>query len=318
MSSLNQQAMAPVNEGTSPNLRRLYRLSEFKSSQWLKYNARLAAALRLSAMPQGARLMPLVSVIVPSHNRVNELYYAVTSVLRQTYMRLELLVIDDGSTDGTLEMLRSSFSDSRLVYTRIPHSGVSFARNYGLQLSKGSIVGYLDSDNYWKADFLELMVSAMVGCDLDVAYSGLSISSNVKEPLVRGDIFLWEECFKKNYVDINCFMHRRRLTCDKAGLKISFDAKLRRLVDWDFVLGITLLSERTSYIPFLGVDYSTSASSRITDSIYTGPGELQEAIAYIQSKYAAFLHVPGASKVDAGMGLALQASSYSLASVPLD
>lgn len=96
----------------------------------------------------------LFSVIIPTFNRRPFLEAAVRSVLDQTYRGLELIVVDDGSHDGTREMI-SSFKDNRLRYVYQSNRGVSRARNRGLELASGHFIAFLDSDDRWVPEKLE-------------------------------------------------------------------------------------------------------------------------------------------------------------------
>ena len=94
------------------------------------------------------------SVIIPAFNRRPFLAAAVNSVLEQAFRDFELIVIDDGSTDGTKELI-SSYEDKRIIYFHQLNHGVAHARNRGLELSKGAFIAFLDSDDRWTAEKLE-------------------------------------------------------------------------------------------------------------------------------------------------------------------
>ena len=102
---------------------------------------------------------PLVSVIVPTYNRAALLCEAVNSVLQQTYQNIEIIVIDDGSTDNTTEVM-AAYGD-RVRYTRRPNAGVNAARNLGLKQARGEFVALLDSDDLWAPFKIELQVRLM-------------------------------------------------------------------------------------------------------------------------------------------------------------
>ena len=92
---------------------------------------------------------PLQSVIIPTYNRKNMLAEAVDSVLRQSQRNLEVLIIDDCSTDGTEEFVRS-IQDSRVKYFRNEtNSGPEFSRNFGLKQARGKYINFLDDDDYY-------------------------------------------------------------------------------------------------------------------------------------------------------------------------
>jgi glycosyltransferase involved in cell wall biosynthesis len=89
----------------------------------------------------------LVSVVIPTYNRAAVIRRAVESVLAQKGISLELIIVDDGSTDDTESTLRSM--EGPITCVRIPHSGVSAARNRGIREAAGNWVAFLDSDDYW-------------------------------------------------------------------------------------------------------------------------------------------------------------------------
>ena len=95
---------------------------------------------------------PLVSVILPVDNRARWVARAISSVLSQSYSHLELLVIDDGSTDGTREILESFASQITILDQS--HAGAEAARNLGLEHARGEFIAFIDSDDAWYADRL--------------------------------------------------------------------------------------------------------------------------------------------------------------------
>ena len=102
--------------------------------------------------------MPFISVILPTYNRNVLLDRAIESVLSQTFTDYELIVVDDGSTDGTERLVR--LSSSKVLYTRLDENGgVSRARNRGVRSSLGTWIAFLDSDDQWHRDKLREQVS---------------------------------------------------------------------------------------------------------------------------------------------------------------
>jgi glycosyltransferase involved in cell wall biosynthesis len=100
---------------------------------------------------------PLFTIIMATYNRANILPRAIRSVLTQTYQNLELLIVDDGSTDNTEEIVRS-FKDSRIVYYKQENRGVLAARNRGLDLGTGEYITLLDDDDELVPNALEITV----------------------------------------------------------------------------------------------------------------------------------------------------------------
>ena len=177
----------------------------------------------------------LVSIIMPVWNREGVIGKAIDSVLCQSYRNFELIIIDDGSTDGTMQVVKSQ-DDSRIDYTRVEKGGVSRARNIALHKSKGDIIAYLDSDNRWHPDFLLIMVNKMVSSNKKIAYCGMRIidvdTNKYKNRLYKFD---YNSIKKNNLVDLNVFVHKRILYEKNGG----FNESMTRLVDWELVLRYT-------------------------------------------------------------------------------
>lgn len=115
----------------------------------------------LDTAPSPWRFEPLVSVVVPTHNRIDYLREAVASVLAQTYGNWELIVVDDGSTDSTASYLRD-VTDARVRGLFLDHCGIpARVRNAGIARARGDYVAFLDSDDLWLPKKLEHQVGAL-------------------------------------------------------------------------------------------------------------------------------------------------------------
>lgn len=130
---------------------------------------------------------PLVSVIIPVHNEVKWLREAVTSVLRQDYSRIELILVDDRSTDGSAEeakRLADEFPEVVAVSSIRP-PGAAGARNCGLELAKGDIITYLDGDDLMAPGRLRAFVSYLLAnpsCDVVLGLDELLLQPGVHLP----------------------------------------------------------------------------------------------------------------------------------------
>jgi len=204
---------------------------------------------------------PLVSIIMPTYNRIDNVRESIQSVLDQSYTNWELLVIDDGSTDGTRDFLENIIFDQRIkIISSNNNEGVSIARNKGLQNSEGKIIAYLDSDNQWTPDYLSIMVSYMLQSKIEIAYSAIRMKNDQGKMLYRGGLYNREKLINKNYIDLNSFCHYKALYYRYGG----FDETLKRMVDWDFILRYTK-ETNPEYVPFIGVNYDDSyRENRIT------------------------------------------------------
>ena len=106
---------------------------------------------------------PLVSVVIPTYNRANLLKRAIQSVINQTYKNLEIIIVDDGSTDRTKDIVKT-FSDSRIQYIRHPENrGTSAARNTGIKNSKGNFIALLDHDDEYLPERIEKGIKVFKG-----------------------------------------------------------------------------------------------------------------------------------------------------------
>jgi glycosyltransferase involved in cell wall biosynthesis len=105
-------------------------------------------------------MSPKISVIIPTYNRASKVRSAVESVLAQAISDLEIIVVDDGSTDGTAHILRETYG-GRIRYFAQANQGQSVARNKGLEEARGEWIAFLDSDDLWEKDKLELQFKAL-------------------------------------------------------------------------------------------------------------------------------------------------------------
>jgi radical SAM protein with 4Fe4S-binding SPASM domain len=193
---------------------------------------------------------------MPAYNRANLITKAIDSVLSQTLQDFTLLIIDDGSEDNLHEVVAPYLSD-KVVYYRIPHSGPSAARNFGLAKSRYPYLAYLDTDNQWHPDYLKTMADVLVGngssheaayCQADIFKKNPQTNQICHEGVI-GQPFNYKELVRGNYIDINMFVHSQK-ALRYAG---TYD-NLERLGDWDFILRITSLFEPV-FVPEVLVDY---------------------------------------------------------------
>lgn len=104
---------------------------------------------------------PLVSIIMPVYNRASIVASSIQSVLDQSFSLWELIIVDDGSSDGSAQFIRQRFRDERIKVIEMAHQGVSATRNAGLQLATGDYVCFLDSDDEWPLYKLEKQLKVM-------------------------------------------------------------------------------------------------------------------------------------------------------------
>ena len=180
--------------------------------------------------------MPAVTVIIPTYNAARFLPAAVNSVLDQTWTDWELLVVDDGSTDGTAALFSTEFRDSRIRRIEQPNQGDAAARNTGIRVSTSPLIAFLDADDLWKPDKLQQQVHVLrERAEVDVVYCGIEIetlaadgscrSRQVVEPPDVLEANLFEELLYRNIVTgSHSSVMLRRSVVEDAGL---FDLRFR-------------------------------------------------------------------------------------------
>ncbi len=183
----------------------------------------------------------LITVIMPTYNRKKLILGAIQSIVNQSYSNWELIIIDDGSIDYTELNVNSVFNKyfqlGKIKYIKIEKSGVSRARNVGLENAKGDWVAYLDSDNSWNPNYLSTMLSQLSRKEKKCGYCAVKVQ-NYNEGIFKilfQDTFNWNKLLENNYIDLNSFMHHASLYKEHGG----FDKNLTRLVDWDLILRYT-------------------------------------------------------------------------------
>lgn len=131
---------------------------------------------------------PLVTVVIPTHNRKTLLPRALESVLRQTEGDFEIVIVDDGSHDGTEEMIRSTYRDPKIRYERFPENrGVHAARNRGIDLARGEYVAFLDSDDEWYPHALARGLQVMQDSSIGMIGAPFVMGNGKLSGRVRGD-----------------------------------------------------------------------------------------------------------------------------------
>ncbi len=213
--------------------------------------------------------MPKVSVIMPVYNGEKFLAEAIESVLNQTYSDLELIVVNDGSTDRSQEII-DSFSDPRLRKIRQANQGQASARNRGLKVSKGKFIAFLDQDDLFLLHCISERLKFFQNSTFDFVYNDFVVIDD------KGDIIsqsglqwrntspLQSKCFKElflkgTFIVPSSVMLRRDLF-NKIGF---FDEKLWGTDDYDLWL-------RVSYSYAFGFIPSSLIKYRIHDQNFSG------------------------------------------------
>jgi Glycosyl transferase family 2 len=229
-----------------------------------------STSVRASRLPS-----PAVTVIMPTWNRAKVIGAAIRSVQAQSHPDWELIVIDDGSTDETADIVGAlAAADRRIRYQPQTHAGQCAAR---IRLARGSLIAYLDSDNVWYPHFLAAAVTLFAArSDVDCAYGAMITEWH----LSGGQRILFEPFDRKrlldgNYIGMSTFVHRRGLV-DRYG---AFDEALGTLEDWDLILRYTSHAP-AQRLPVLAVRYRVVDDFRVT---VTTPQE--QASARVRAKW---------------------------------
>ena len=149
--------------------------------------------------------MKLISVIIPTFNRVDLLKNAINSVLTQTYSNIEIIVIDDNSNDKT-ESLIKNLNDNRINYIKNKENlKAPLCRNIGINISRGEFIAFLDDDDIWYPNKLEEQIKlfdnsnvGLVYCITDLFFENYNLSYSTK-PQKRGNIFFHNSFFGSHY-----------------------------------------------------------------------------------------------------------------------
>lgn len=152
----------------------------------------------------------LVSAVIPAYNSEKTIECCINSVLKQTYNNIEIIVINDGSTDNTLNILNTiAENNDKIKVYNIKNSGPSFARNYGIKKSSGEYIAFLDSDDTWYEDKIEKQVKCFQN-DENISLLGCLISNKqikIKQQYLQ-EIPL-KKLLIKNYFYTPCVMIKR-------------------------------------------------------------------------------------------------------------
>jgi glycosyltransferase involved in cell wall biosynthesis len=179
-----------------------------------------------------------ISVVIPTYNRASFLKEAIDSVLSQTYRDFELIVVDDGSTDGTPELLLSYGHKIKVI--KKANKGPSASRNRGIKAAKGDWMAFLDSDDIWKPDKLEKQVQFIKDnpeikiCQTEEIWirNGKRVNPRKKHEMHSG--WIYEQCLPLCIVSPSSVMIHRDVF-EKVGL---FDETMLACEDYDLWLRI--------------------------------------------------------------------------------
>lgn len=193
--------------------------------------------------------MPLITVVIPTYNRNSLVQQSIASVQSQTYSNWELIVVDDGSTDGSFDAL-SLIEDRRIRIIRLDHTGnIAFARNIGARSGRGEWITFLDSDDVWVPERLKLQISRLLSAKKKWGYGGFELMNGdmVKMPNKAGvysPISGWiakQVLTTEAAVSVGSLMLTRKLFEEVGGFNT--DPNLLYREDYDLAIRLALSNE---------------------------------------------------------------------------
>lgn len=235
--------------------------------------------------------MPTVSVILPTYNRVAVVGSAIESVLSQTFGDFELIVVDDASTDGTLQSL-CQVQDRRLhVIRHTVNKGAGAARNTGVERAGANLIAFQDSDDLWVPTKLEEQLSQLEQLpSVGVVYSRFEKrlgkqAFHVPGPWVRTrEGHLHEQLLQGNFIGLPTVLVRKR-DFERVG---GFDEQLRSLEDWDLFLRLSEVAA------FAYIDRDLVLSRHSAGGVNAFSPQALASLRRIMDKYPAFKTDPKA------------------------
>lgn len=221
----------------------------------------------------------LVSVIIPTYNRAHLIKRSAESVLNQTYFNLELIIVDDGSTDNTEEVVKT-LDDERVIYIKQPNQGACAARNNGIDHAKGEFIAFQDSDDVWHEDKLEKQIKCLRETGADLVLCNRVVCQNELKDSEN-------HIFNKGFLERNTLPYgicpQMFLGASTIFKKNKFDIEMPRYQDFELLLRLQKKC-RIYYDEDPLVDYYMQE-----DSISTNNKKLLKAWNLILTKHSDFL-----------------------------
>ncbi|MBD2730342.1 glycosyltransferase family 2 protein [Nostoc sp. FACHB-892] len=184
--------------------------------------------------------MPKISVVIPAYNAEPTIKKTIESVQKQSFSDFEVIIINDGSIDRTLEIIHS-IDDSRLRIFSYQNGGLSVARNRGISHATGEFIAFLDADDLWTSDKLELQLAVLEQHpEVGIAYSWTYFMNEKENCLFPGSPLFYEGNVYRDLLIKNFLSHGsnpliRKEVIESVG---EFDTQLSHFADWDYWLRI--------------------------------------------------------------------------------
>lgn len=224
-----------------------------------------------------------ISVIIPTYNRGNIIENSIISVLNQTYTNLEVLIIDDGSTDNTKEII-DKFDDNRIKYIKLKNNyGGSNARNIGIKSATGKFISFQDSDDIFYPKKLEIQMKNIINQKSDLDFCKIKVIFNSSYhhfvPNSRQEININKTNFFTELISNGNFISTQSILVRKKFIeKYLFDINMPRLQDYELLLRM---------IPKVKLSYSREVLVELhiqKDSLQSSQEKLKKAIYILLNK----------------------------------
>lgn len=167
----------------------------------------------------------LVSVIIPSYNAAKYIAEAIDSVRAQTYQPVEIIVIDDGSTDATREVLRPYIEAKTIIYIHQENKGTGAARNAGIKVARGEFIALLDADDVWQREKLAKQIPLFADANVHLVYSDAEFFGSAQQTYalysqMTGELSVGavaDRLIQKNFIPASTVV-ARKLAIERAGM----------------------------------------------------------------------------------------------------
>ena len=223
--------------------------------------------------------MPLVSVIMPAYNAEQYIASSIESVLNQTFSDFELIIINDGSTDNTLEIINQFIkTDKRINVISQKNQGETAARNTGLKHAIGEYISFLDSDDLYLETFLEKLLIKIKKEECDIAYCGFSYmkyNEKIGKPFAEGNMLACY-AFQQQLVCIICVLIRHDLIKKN---HVIFTPNRTMGGDQEFIMQCGLYANKICSIPeYLSIYRDNPSSITNTTNAFVSGKKLKSDI----------------------------------------
>lgn len=226
---------------------------------------------------------PAISIILPTFNRANTLINAIDSILNQRFKSLELIIIDDASTDSTQKIIKAYIKkDSRVVLLKNKKNyGCSKSRNIGLSYARSEVIGFMDDDDQYTDDeTLKCLYYHLEHTSSDLVIADYEINGTVKYMNKFG------KNFKYNIIRcpgpfLQCILIRKKIITNK---EINFDKQATPSEDWDFFITLSKLNIKIAYCAYNSFKWSLHQDSQSINFVKEA-----SALTYICDKHYKYM-----------------------------